>query len=101
MVTVARETQQGSPRNIQSRNSTVPRINEEYITQVSEESEDRVTDTLSLEFKRTESQSLGALSKLDEFSLASPVPSGTVPGASYRNMNAENQEPTEGADIVP
>ena len=50
----------------------------------------------SQEFSKTESKFLGALSKLDDF-LQNPevrVPSGTVPGTS-RNMNVENQEPTE------
>ena len=64
-----RETQEGNSRNGQSRNTSVPRINEEYITQVSEEIEGRVTKKLSQEFSRTESRILGTLSKLDEFLL--------------------------------
>ena len=91
LTVVARENKEGSPRNSQSRNSAVPRINEEYITQVSEEIEGRVMKKLSQEFIRTESQILGALSKSDEFLLNPQVrgQSGTVPGTS-RNMNIKN-----------
>ena len=42
LAAVTRETQEENPRNGQSRNTSVPRINEEYITQVSEEIEGRV-----------------------------------------------------------
>ena len=93
---VARENQKGFPKNSQSRNSVVPRINEDYITHVQEEIECRVTKKLSQEFSRMESRFLGALSKLDEF-LLNPqvrVQSGTVPGTS-RSMNIENKEPAE------
>ena len=47
MTVVARENQEGSPRDCQSRNLAVPRINEEYLTQVSEEGEGSVMKTLS------------------------------------------------------
>ena len=67
LAAVTRETQEEYPRNGQSRNTSVPRINEEYITQVSEEIEGRVSKKLSQEFNRTESRILGALTKLDEF----------------------------------
>ena len=69
LAAVTRETQEEHPRNGQSRNTSVPRNNEEYIAQVSEEIEGRVTRKLSHEFSRTESRILGALSKLDEFLL--------------------------------
>ena len=45
------------------------RINEEYITQVSEEIEGRFTKKLSQEFGRTESRILSTLSKLHQFLL--------------------------------
>ena len=93
---VTSKTQEEHPRNGQSRNTSVPRINEEYMTQVSEEIEGRVTKKLSQEFSRTESRILGALSKLNEF-LSNPqirTHSGTVPG-TLRNTNVENQEPNE------
>ena len=93
---VARETQEEHPRNGQSRNTSVPRINEEYITQLSEEIEGRVSKRLSQEFSRTESRILGALSKLDEFLLDPQVTthSGTVPG-TFRNTNVENEGTNE------
>ena len=69
LAAVTRETQEEHPRNGQSRNTSVPRINEEFITQVSEEIESRVTKKLSQEFSRAESRILGALSKLHEFLL--------------------------------
>ena len=89
---VTRETQEENPRNGQSRNTSVPRINEEYITQVSEEIEGRVSRELSQEFSGTESRILGALSKLDEFLLNQQITthSETIPG-TFRNTNVENQ----------
>ena len=96
LTTVTRETQEEHPRNGQSRNTSVRRINEEYITQVSEDIEGRVTKKLSQVFSRTESRILGALSELDEFLLNPQIRthSGTVPG-TFRNTNVENQEPNE------
>ena len=96
LAAVTRETQEEHPRNGQSRNTSVPRINEEYITQVFEEIEGRVSKKLSQEFSRTESRILGALSKLDEFLLNQQITthSGTVPG-TFRNTNVENQGTNE------
>ena len=92
LAAVTRETQEEHPRNGQSRNTSVLRINEEYITQVSEEIEGRVTKKLFQEFSRTESRILGALCSLDDFLLNSQIRmhSGTVPG-TFRNTNVENQ----------
>ena len=56
LAAVTRETQEENLRNGQSRNTSVPRINEECITQVSEQIEGRVTKKLSQEFSRTESR---------------------------------------------
>ena len=42
------------PRSNLTQNSNVPRSQEDYITQVSEEIEGRVTKKLSQEFSRTE-----------------------------------------------
>ena len=105
LAVVTTETQKEHPRNGQSRNTSVPRINEEYITQVSEEIEGRVTRKLSQEFSRIESRILGALSKLDEFLLNPQIRmhSGTVPG-TFRNTNVENQGTNEGdsqSDLHP
>ena len=96
LAAVTRETQEEHPRNGQSRNTPVPRINEEYIKQVSEEIEGRVTKKLSQKFSRTESRILGARSKLDEFLLNQQIRthSGTVPG-TFRNTNVENQGTNE------
>ena len=96
LAAVTRETQEEHSGNGQSRNTSVTRINEEYITQVSKEIEGTVTKKLSQEFSRTESRILGALSKLDEFLLNPQIRthSGTVPG-TFRNTNVENQGTTE------
>ena len=68
---------------------------QEYISQVSEEIEGRVTKKFSKEFSRTESRILGALSKLDEFLLNPRVRtcSLAVPGTP-RNSDSEKREPT-------
>ena len=96
LAAVTKETQEEHPKNGQSRNTSVPRINEEYVTQVSEEIESRVTKKLSQEFSRTESRILGALSKLDEFLVKQQIRthSETVPG-TFRNTNVENQGTNE------
>ena len=96
MAAVTRETQEEQPRNGQSRNTSVPRINEEYITQLSEEIEGRVSKKLSQELGRTESRILAALSKLDEFLLNQQIRthSETVPG-TFRSTNVGNQGTNE------
>ena len=93
---VTRETQEENPRNGQSRNMSNPRINEEYITQVSEEIEGRVSKKLCQEFSRTESRILGALTKLDEFLSNQQIHTlfETVPG-TFRNTNVGNQGTNE------
>ena len=92
LAAVTRETQEEHPRNGQSRNTSVPRFNEEYITQLSEEIQGRISKKLSQEFSRTKSHILGALSEVDEFLLNPQIRthSGTVPG-TFRNTNVENQ----------
>ena len=96
LAAVTREIQEENPRNGQSRNTSVPRINEEDITQVSEQIESRVTKKLSQEFSRTMSRILGVLSKLDEFLLNQQITthSGTVP-RTFRNTNVDNQGTNE------
>ena len=96
LAAVRRETQEEHPRNGQSRNTSVPRINEEFITQVSEEIESRVTKKLSQEYNRTEYRIFGALSNLDEFLLNQQIRthSETVPG-TFRNTNVDNQGTNE------
>ena len=96
LAAVTRETQEEHPRNGQSRNTSVPRINEEHITQNSEEIEGRVSKKLSQEFSRTESRILGALTKLDEFLSNQQIHTHfeTVPG-TFRNTNVEKQGTNE------
>ena len=79
-----------------SQNSNTPRSQEDYITQVSEEIEGRVTKKLSQEFSRTENRILGALARLDNF-LMNPLlqgHSGIVPETS-RNVFSVNQGTNE------
>ena len=74
-------------RNNHSQNTPNPRMTEEYIGQVSEESEGRVIKKLSKEFSRTQSRFLAALSKIDEILLNPQVQavSGAVAGTSTGN----------------
>ena len=77
------------PRSNLAQNSSAPRSQEEYITQVSEEIEGRVTKRLSKEFSRTENRILGALARLDDF-LMNPLllgRSGTTPEPSRNALN--------------
>ena len=84
------------PRSNLAQNSTAPRSQEDYITQVSEEVEGRVTKKLSQEFSRTENRILGALARLDDF-LMNPLlqgHSGITPETS-RNVFNINQGTSE------
>ena len=87
---VSRERPEGS-RNSRAQNVPEPDLTQDYISQVSKQIEGRVTKKFSTEFSKTESRSLGALSKLDEFLLNPQVRtcSVAVPGTS-RNTNWEN-----------
>ena len=91
LAAVSRETPE-STRSGRTQNILDPELTQNYISQVSEEIEGRVTKKLSKEFSRTESRILGALSKLDEFLLNPQVRtcSVAVPGTS-RSSNLENQ----------
>ena len=91
---VSRETPENT-RNTQSRSILDPKTAQEFISQVFEEIEGRVTKKLSKDFGRTESRILGALSKLDDFLLNPQVRtcSVVVPERS-RNNDSEDQEPT-------
>ena len=92
LAAVSGETPEGSRRN-KGQNVLDPELTQDYISQVSEEIEGRVTKKLSKEFSKTESRILGALSKLDEFLLNPQVRtrSVAVQGTS-RNANSENRE---------
>ena len=91
---VSKETPENT-RNSQSQNTLDPEMAQEYISQVSEDIEGKVTKKLSREIVRTESRILGALSKLDEFLLNPQVRtcSVAVPGTSG-NSSSENRETT-------
>ena len=92
LAAVSRETPEGSGSS-RGQNVLDPELTQDYISQVSEEIEGRVTKKLSKEFSKTESRILGALSKLDEFLLNPQVRtcSVAVQGTS-RNANSENRE---------
>ena len=95
LAAVSRETLE-STRSGRTQNILDPELTQDYISQVSEEIEGRVTKKLSKEFSRTESRILGALSKLDEFLLNPQVRtcSVAVPETS-RSSNLENQGTNE------
>ena len=92
LAAVSRETPEGSRG---SRGQTVldPELTQDYIPQVSEEIEGRVTKKFSKKFSKTESRILGALSKLDEFRLNPQVRSCSVAvHGIFRNATSENRE---------
>ena len=77
------------PRSNLAQNSNAARSQEDYITQVSEEIERRVTKRLSKEFSRTENRILGALARLDDF-LMNPLLqgyTGTTPEAYWNALS--------------
>ena len=94
LAAISRETPENTKNN-QSQNTLDPAIAQEYISQVSEEIEGRVTKKLSKEFSWTEFRIFGALSNFEEFLLNPQVRtcSVAVPRTS-RNSNSENREPT-------
>ena len=87
---------QEHPRSNLAQNSIVPRSQEDYITQVWEEIEGRVTKKLSQKLSTTENRILGALALLDDFltKLLFQVHSGTTP-ETFRNMFSINQGTNE------
>ena len=89
LAAVSRETPE-STRNSRAQNTLDPELTQDYISQISEEIEGRVTKKLSKEFSRTKSRILG-----DEILLNPQVRtcSVAVPGTS-RNSNSENRETT-------
>ena len=84
------------PRSNLAQNSNVLRSQEDYITQISEEIEGRVTKKLSQEFSRTENRILGVLAQLDDFPM-NPLIQGhsrTAPETS-RNVFSISQGTNE------
>ena len=91
-----KENYEERPRRNLAQNSNVSRSQEDYITQISDEIEGRVTKTLSQEFSRTENRILDALASLDDF-LMNPLIqgySGTTPETS-RNAFSVKQGTNE------
>ena len=91
LAAVSRETPE-SNRGSRGRNVLDPELTQDYITQVSEEIEGRVTKKLSKDFNKTESRILGALSKLDEFLLNPQARTCAVLQGASRNANSESRE---------
>ena len=60
LAAINKENCEEHPRSSLAQNSNIPRSQEDYITQVSEEIEGRVTKKLSQEFSRTENRIVGA-----------------------------------------
>ena len=91
-----KENYEEHPRSNLASNSNVPRSQEDYITQVSEEIVGRVTKKLSEEFSRTENRILGALARPDDFLMSPRLQghSGTTPEAS-QNVFSINQGTNE------
>ena len=87
MAALNKENSEEHPKNNQGQNSSVLRLQEDYITQVSEEIEGRVTKKLSQKFSKTENRILGALSRLDDF-LMSPLIQGHSETAPETSRNA-------------
>ena len=88
------------PRSNLAQNSSAPRSQEEYITQVSEEIEGRVTKRLSKEFSRKENRILGALARLDDFLMNPLLPgySGATPEPTrsvLRNNQGTNEDDSQ------
>ena len=96
LAALKKENCEEHPRSKLAENSNVPRSQEDYITQVSEEIDGRVTKKVSKEFSRTENSILSALARLDDF-LMNPLiqgHSGTTPETS-RNVLSIDQGTNE------
>ena len=92
LAAVSRETLERN-RGSRGRNALDPELTQDYISQVSEEIEGRVTKKFSKEFNKTESRILGALSKLDEFFLNPQVRTCSVTArGTSRIVNSDNRE---------
>ena len=91
------------PRSNLAQNSSAPRSQEDYITQVSEEIEGRVTRRLSKEFSRTENRILGALARLDDFLMNPLLPghSGTTPEPTRGALNNNQGANEDGSQNDP
>ena len=91
LAALKRENCEEHPRSNLAQSSIVARSQEDYITQVSEEIEGRVTKKLSKVFSRTENRILGALARLDDFLMNSLIQghSGTTPKMSVNAFSTK------------
>ena len=87
LAALIKENCEEQPRRNLEQNSFVPRSQEDYNAQVSEEIEEGVTKKLSQEFSRTENRILGALARLDDFFMH-PLIQGHSGGARETSWNA-------------
>ena len=96
LVALNKENCEEHPRVNLAQNSNIPRSQEDYIIQVSEEIEGKVTKSLSKEFSRTENRILGALARLDDFFMNPLLQGhpGTTPEPS-RNVLSTSQGTNE------
>ena len=105
LATVKRDNHEDYFRINLSLGTNIARVNEDYISQISEKIEVRVTKKLSRKFIRAESWILGALLTLDDFLLNWKfcVKSVTVPDTSrtYRVGNQEYDEDRSQNDPHP
>ena len=88
MAALNKENCEDHPRSNLAQNSSTPGSQENYITQVSQAIEERVTKRLSKEFSRTENRILGALAQLDDFLMnpllpGHPEPLRSPPGTHH------------------
>ena len=91
------------PRSNLAQNLNAPKSQEDYITQVSEEIEGRVTKKLSKEFSRTENRILAALARLDDF-LMNPLLQGhseTIPEPSRNALSTSQGTNEDDSQIDP
>ena len=96
MAALNKENCEEDPSSNIAQNSSFPKLQEDYITQVSEAIGGKITTKLSAEFSWTENYILGALSRLDNF-LLNPLfqgYSGTTSKTS-RDTHSTNQETNE------
>ena len=93
------------PRSNLVQKWNVHRSQEDYITQVSEESDEKVTKKLSQGFSRRENRILGAFSRLDDILMNSLIQghSGTAPETSrstYSSNHGANVDDPQ-SDLLP
>ena len=95
LAAVARETPEGT-RNSRAQNTLDPELTQNYISQVSDEIEGRVSRKLSNEFSRTESGIFGTLSEPDEFLLNPQVRTFSVAVSGTTGNNISEKRETTG-----